>query len=83
MHNEKCLKTIVFTAADVDNALHAVKCNKAAGPDNLTAEHLQNARSRVSFLLSKLFNNCLVHGFVPYEFGTSVIVPVSKGEHLS
>ena len=74
-----CLNAIVFTAADVDNDMHAVKCNNAAGPDNLTVEHLQNAGGRVPFLLSKLFNSCLVHVFVPYEFGTSVIVPISKG----
>ena len=79
LHNDKCLNVIVFTAADIDNAMHAVKCNKAAGPDNLTVEHLMNAGGRVPFLLSKLFNSCLVHGFVPHKFGTSLIVPVSKG----
>ena len=31
VHNDKCLNVIVFTAADVDNAMHAVKCNKADG----------------------------------------------------
>ena len=63
--------------------MHAVKCKKATGPDNLTVEHLQNAGGSAPFLLSKLFNSCLVHGFVKHEFGTSVIVPVSKGMHLS
>ena len=79
VHNDKCLNAIVFTTADVDNAMHGVKCNKAAGPDNLTVEHLQNAEDRVPFLLSKLFNCHIVHGFVLHEFGISVIVPVSKG----
>ena len=48
------------------------------GPDNLTVEHLLNAGGGAPFLLSKLFNSCLVHGFVPHKFGTSLIVPVSK-----
>ena len=80
MHNDKCLNAIVFTAADFDNAMHAVKCNKAARSDILTVEHLQNAGSRVPVLFNKLFNSCLVHGFVPHKFGTSVNAPVSKGD---
>ena len=31
-------------------------------------------------LLAKLFNSCLVHGFVPESFTTSLIVPVPKGD---
>ena len=32
------------------------------------------------YLLTKLFNGCLVQGCVPDAFGSSVIVPVPKGD---
>ena len=71
---------VVFSVEDVECAVHALKCNKAASPDLLGAEHLQCAGGRIPVLLTKLFNSCLVHDYVPDSFGTSFIVPVPKGD---
>ena len=71
---------VVFSVEDVECAVHALKCNKAAGPELLGAEHLQCAGRRPPVLLTKLFYSCLVHGYVPDNFGTSFIVPVPKGD---
>ena len=74
------IRMLFFSVGDVECAVHALKCNKAADSDLLSAEHLQCAGSRLSVLLTKLFNSCLVHGYVPDSFGTSFIVPVPKGD---
>ena len=70
----------VFAVEDVNYAIQTLKNNKAAGSDSLTAEHLRHAGSRLPVLLTKLFNTCLVHGFVLDNFVISLIVPVAKGE---
>ena len=46
---------IVFAVDDVDYAIQTLKNNKAAGPDCLTAEHLQYASGRLPVLLTKTF----------------------------
>ena len=55
---------VFFSVEDVECAVLALKCNEAAGPDLLGAEHLQCAGSRLPVLLAKLFNSCLVHSNV-------------------
>ena len=69
-----------FAVEDMDYAICTLKSNKVAGSDNMSAEHLQHAIDRLPVLVTKLFNTCLVHDFVPDDFGTSLIVPVSKGD---
>jgi hypothetical protein len=71
---------VMLTMAEVEVAMYSLKCNKSPGCDGLTVEHLINAGGRLPFLLTKLFNGCLAHGFVPNDFGESVIVPVPKGD---
>ena len=71
---------IFFPVEDVECAVHALKFNKAAGPDLSSAEHLQCAGGRLTVLLTKLFNCYLVHGYVRDGFGTSFIVPLLKGD---
>ena len=56
---------VVFAIDDVDYAICTLKNNKAAGPDSLTIENLQHAGGRLPVFLTKLFDICLVHGFVP------------------
>ena len=71
---------IVFAVEDADYAIPTLKDNKAVGPGSLTAENLQHVGNRLPVLLTKVFNTCLVYGFVPDDFDTSLIVPVPKGD---
>ena len=79
MEQHESTVDIVFTVEDVDCAIRSLKNNQAVGPDGLSSEHLLYAGGRLIVLLTTLFNSCLVHGFVPESFATSLIVPVSKG----
>ena len=55
-----------------------LKRGKAAGIDQLTAEHLLYCHSVLPCILSKLFNLILLSGHVPCEFGHSYTVPLLK-----
>ena len=41
--NEDCILDVPFTAEEVEQAVLTLKKKKAAGPDGLTAKHLQEA----------------------------------------
>ena len=55
-----------------------MKPGKAPGVDNVTAEHIVYAHPAIVMHLTKLFNAMIVHGYVPNNFGTSIIVPLVK-----
>ena len=55
-----------------------MKRGKAAGLDNITAEHLQNCHPVLPALLSKLFNLSIQYGIVPDSFCMSYTVPLPK-----
>ena len=71
---------IVFTAEEVEQAIKGLHIEKAGGHDCLTAEHLQNGGGRLPYMLAKLCNGCLSHGFVPDGFASLIIAPVPKGD---
>ena len=68
----------LFDAELVGNILLKLKRGKAAGIDQLTAEHLLYCHSVLPCILSKLFNLILRSGHVPCEFGHSYTVPLLK-----
>ena len=55
-----------------------IKKGKAAGIDELSAEHLQYAHPIVIVILCKLFNLFVLTGHVPPDFGKSYTVPIPK-----
>ena len=71
---------IVFTAEEVEQAIKGLHIEKAGGHDCLTAKHLQNSGGRLPYMLARLYNGCLSHGFVPDGFASLIIVPVPKGD---
>ena len=71
---------IVCTAEEVEQAIKGLHIEKAGGHDCLTAKHLQNGGGRLPYMLAKLYNGCLSHGFVPDGFASLIIVPVPKGD---
>ena len=68
----------VFDAELVENIIFKMKRGKAAGLDNITAEHLQNCHPVLPALLSKLFNLCIQYGIVPDSFCMSYTIPLPK-----
>jgi len=62
----------------VEECIHSLKCGKAAGHDELTAEHVQNSHPVLTVLLSLLFNMIIVHSMVPDDFGRGIIIPLVK-----
>jgi hypothetical protein len=62
----------------VCNVLGSMKRGKAAGPDNLTGEHLLFCHPIVTVILAKVFNWLLLCSMVPESFCQSYIVPIPK-----
>jgi exonuclease III len=67
-----------FDAELVGNIISSLGRGKAAGLDNLTAEHLLNSHPIISTLLAKLFNLMMLCRYVPIGFGLSYTVPIPK-----
>jgi hypothetical protein len=54
--------------------------NRACGPDNLSAEHLQYAPPSLTIYLKLMFNAIFTDSFVPDKFGLGFIIPLLKGK---
>ena len=67
-----------FDAELVEKIVTKMKRGKAAGLDDLTAEHLVNYHPCLPTLLAKLFNLIIEIGEVPNNFGLSYTVPLLK-----
>ena len=55
-----------------------LKCNKAAGHDGISAEHILNSHPAIILHLKFLFSMMLSHSYVPRAFGTGIIIPIIK-----
>ena len=62
----------------VDTIITDMQLGKAAGIDNLSAEHLKYGHPVVLGILSKLFNLMLRYSYVPDAFGIGLTVPLPK-----
>jgi len=67
-----------ITVELVDRCIRQMKRGKAAGPDNLTAEHIIYAHPCVVILLCDLFQAMIESGYVPDDFGKGIIIPLVK-----
>ena len=67
----------------VDASISKLKTGKAAGLDNLTAEHLKNCHPIIAVILTKLFNLVIMFEYVPNDFGRSILIPIPKNESVS
>ena len=52
--------------------------SKASGPDCIPVVVLKNCEPELSYILVKLFNNCLKESFFPDFWKVSSVVPVFK-----
>ena len=84
MRQEYCgdpyLHDYMFDACLVERIICNMKRGKAAGLDNLTAEHLQNCHSLLPAVLAKLFNLIVLTGHIPSGFRYSYTVPIPKNK---
>ena len=67
-----------FDVVDIEKALEKLKTGKASGIDGIVKEHLVYSHPSVVVYLMLLFNMMAIHGFVPDDFGTGVMVPIVK-----
>ena len=69
---------MAFTAELVEDQIINMKRGKAAGLDNLSAEHLQHCHPCLPTFLARLFNLIIETGTVPDKFGLSYTIPLLK-----
>ena len=69
---------LLFSTSEIFNLISNLKVGKAAGLDNLTAEHLRNAHPIIAQLLAKLFNLMIIFEYVPDAFGRGILIPIPK-----
>jgi hypothetical protein len=75
--------TIYVTAEDIRLAIKDLTKGKTGGCDGLGAEHFQYASAKVNILLSIFVSARFIHGFLPKQFMTTVLVPVIKNKNKS
>ena len=68
----------LITYESLDKCIRSLKCGKACGPDELTAEHLLHAHPIIITHICLLFRAMAAHSFVPDAFGIGIIVPLIK-----
>ena len=80
--DDHCLPDFVSTKFITYDLLNrcsrSLKCGKARGPDELTAEHLLHAHPLIISHSCLLFRSIIAQSFVPDEFGIGTIVPLIK-----
>ena len=72
-------KSVTFTLEKVSEAVRSLKCNKAAGPDELDPEHLIYGGERLLEYLTLLFKAIMEATYIPSSFLHGLVVPIPKG----
>ena len=55
----------IMNSLDVKHAINQLKIDKSAGTDSMQGEHFKYAHSKVTGLLSMLFNAVFLHNYLP------------------
>ena len=69
---------MIVNCEEISKVINGLDCNKSCGLDGIYAEHLKHASSRVSVLLALCFTSCFIHGFLPQNLMSVVLVPIIK-----
>jgi len=69
-----------FSALDVKHAINKLKMGKSACTDSTQGEHFRYAHSKVTSLLSMLFNAMFLHNYLPCNLMETIIVPIIKNK---
>ena len=65
---------------DVKEAIKKLDCNKSCGSDQIYAEHQKYASNKILPLLSMCLTGFFVHGFLPKNIMTVVLIPIIKNK---
>ena len=71
---------IIVSVEEIQKAIVSLDNNKSCGADNIYAEHLKYASTRVLTLLSLCMTGFLVHGALPDSMLSVILVPVIKSK---
>ena len=66
---------------EVSEAVKSLKCNKAAGPDELDPEHLIYSCELLLDHLTLLFNAIMEATYIPSSFLHGLAIPIPKGHN--
>ena len=72
------MSDFMSTPCNVQSLLWKLSLNRAAGSDEISAEHLIYADPQVCTLLNKLINTCISHGVMPQACIETILVPIYK-----
>ncbi|CAL4080264.1 unnamed protein product [Meganyctiphanes norvegica] len=68
------------TIQDIQNAIKRLDNNKSCGSDEIYAEHLKYCSDKIYPLLSICFTSFFVHGYLPDNMLTVILVPIIKNK---
>jgi len=71
-----------FSALDVKHAINKPKMGKSAGTDSMQGEYFKYVHSKVTGLLSMLFNAMFLHNYLPCKLMETIIVPIIKNKRV-
>ena len=75
-------ESVTFTHEEVSEAVRSLKCNKAAGPDELDPEHIiYGGELFLDHLNLILFNAIMDAIYIPSSFLLGLLVPILKGHN--
>ena len=72
------MSDFMSTPCNIQSLLWKLSLNRAAGSDEISAEHLIYADTQVCTLLSKLINTCIFYGVMPQACIETTLVPIYK-----
>ena len=76
-HKEEFEENMNVTGGEIIDCIKDLCNNKAAGLDELTAEHLKFCSDKLLIMLAMCITTMLIHGYLPQNI-ISVIIPVIK-----
>ena len=71
-------ESVTFTIEEVLEAVKSLKCNKAAGPDELDPKYLIYGGELILEYLTLLFNAIMEATYIPSSFLHGPVVPIPK-----
>jgi len=75
--DDRC-QDVIFSEADIAEALSRLREDKAAGPDDLSPRLLLWIKDQISYPLFLLFRKSLDEGIVPADWKLSNVSPIFK-----
>jgi hypothetical protein len=70
----------LFSEQELKEAIGAMRCHKAPGPDGIPTEVLKVVARSSPHLLLNMYNRCLMEGLFPTQWKVQRLVLISKGK---